>query len=107
VIAVETKKVIHKDVIYASNTLKISAAQLVKACSSSHKLIGLHFFSHVEKMVLEDVIKGDEISEIIVAAVLNYITASVKVPTIVNDGWGFFTSGVFSKFIKEGITILA
>jgi 3-hydroxyacyl-CoA dehydrogenase/enoyl-CoA hydratase/3-hydroxybutyryl-CoA epimerase len=53
------------------------------------------------------VIKGDEISEIIVAAVLNYITASVKVPTIVNDGWGFFTSGVFSKFIKEGITILA
>lgn len=52
-------------------------------------------------------IKGDEISEIIVAAVLNYITASVKVPTIVNDGWGFFTSGVFSKFIKERITILA
>jgi 3-hydroxyacyl-CoA dehydrogenase/enoyl-CoA hydratase/3-hydroxybutyryl-CoA epimerase len=40
------------------------------------------------------------------AAAIDYVIAIRKVPIIVNDGRGFFTSRVFGKYINEGITML-
>jgi 3-hydroxyacyl-CoA dehydrogenase/enoyl-CoA hydratase/3-hydroxybutyryl-CoA epimerase len=105
-ITVETEKVIHKEVIYASNTSTIPITQLATASSRPDKFIGLHFFSPVEKMPLVEVIVGKETSEKTLAAAIDYVTAIGKVPIIVNDGRGFFTSRVFGKFINEGVTML-
>jgi 3-hydroxyacyl-CoA dehydrogenase/enoyl-CoA hydratase/3-hydroxybutyryl-CoA epimerase len=105
-ITVETEKVIHKEVIYASNTSTIPITQLATASSRPDKFIGLHFFSPVEKMPLVEVIVGKETSEETLAAAVDYVTAIGKVPIIVNDGRGFFTSRVFGKFINEGVTML-
>jgi 3-hydroxyacyl-CoA dehydrogenase/enoyl-CoA hydratase/3-hydroxybutyryl-CoA epimerase len=105
-ITVETEKVINETVIYASNTSTIPISQLAKASVRPDKFIGLHFFSPVEKMQLVEVIVGKETSEKTLAAAMDYVIAIGKVPIIVNDGWGFFTSRVFGKFINEGITML-
>jgi 3-hydroxyacyl-CoA dehydrogenase/enoyl-CoA hydratase/3-hydroxybutyryl-CoA epimerase len=105
-VAFETEKVIKKDVIYASNTSTIPISQLAEASSSPDKFIGLHFFSPVEKMPLVEVIVGKKTSEKTVAAAIDYVTSIGKVPIIVNDGRGFFTSRVFGKYINEGITML-
>jgi 3-hydroxyacyl-CoA dehydrogenase/enoyl-CoA hydratase/3-hydroxybutyryl-CoA epimerase len=105
-ITTETEKVIRKDVIYASNTSTIPISQLAKASSRSDKFIGLHFFSPVEKMMLVEVIVGKETSDKTLAAAIDYVIAIRKVPIIVNDGRGFFTSRVFGKYINEGITML-
>jgi 3-hydroxyacyl-CoA dehydrogenase/enoyl-CoA hydratase/3-hydroxybutyryl-CoA epimerase len=103
---VETEKVIDASVIYASNTSTIPISQLAKASVRPDKFIGLHFFSPVEKMQLVEVIVGKETSEKTLAAAIDYVTAIGKVPIIVNDGRGFFTSRVFGKFINEGIAML-
>jgi 3-hydroxyacyl-CoA dehydrogenase/enoyl-CoA hydratase/3-hydroxybutyryl-CoA epimerase len=60
----------------------------------------------VEKMPLVEVIVGKETSEETLAAAIDYVTTIGKVPIIVNDGRGFFTSRVFGKFINEGIAML-
>jgi 3-hydroxyacyl-CoA dehydrogenase/enoyl-CoA hydratase/3-hydroxybutyryl-CoA epimerase len=98
--------VIHKGVIYALNTSTIPISQLATASSRPDKFIGLYFFSPVEKMPLVEVIVGKETSEETLAAAVDYVTAIGKVPIIVNDGRGFFTSRVFGKFINEGVTML-
>jgi len=105
-VTIETEKVIGKDVIYASNTSTIPITQLARASSKSDQFIGLHFFSPVEKMPLVEVIVGKETSEKTLAAAIDYVTLIGKVPIIVNDGRGFFTSRVFGKYINEGITML-
>jgi 3-hydroxyacyl-CoA dehydrogenase/enoyl-CoA hydratase/3-hydroxybutyryl-CoA epimerase len=105
-ITVETEKVIDAAVIYASNTSTIPISQLAIASSRPDKFIGLHFFSPVEKMPLVEVIVGKETSEETLAAAIDYVTTIGKVPIIVNDGRGFFTSRVFGKFINEGIAML-
>jgi len=102
----ETEKVIRKEVIYASNTSTIPITKLAEASSKPDKFIGLHFFSPVEKMLLVEVIVGKETSEKTLAAAIDYVTFIGKVPIIVNDGRGFFTSRVFGKYVNEGITML-
>ncbi|MCJ7757272.1 MAG: 3-hydroxyacyl-CoA dehydrogenase NAD-binding domain-containing protein, partial [Gillisia sp.] len=103
----ETEAVIQEDVIYATNTSTIPITTLAKASSRSDKFIGLHFFSPVDKMNLVEVIVGKETSEKTLAAAIDYVTSIRKVPIVVNDGRGFFTSRVFGKYINEGIAMLA
>ncbi|AUC85307.1 enoyl-CoA hydratase [Polaribacter sp. ALD11] len=102
----ETEAVINPAVVYASNTSTIPISTLAKASSRSDKFIGLHFFSPVDKMPLVEVIVGKETSDETLAAAIDYVTKIRKVPIVVNDGRGFFTSRVFGKFVNEGIAML-
>ena len=102
----ETEAVIGKEVIYATNTSTIPISKLAEASLKSTQFIGLHFFSPVEKMPLVEIIIGKETSEKTLAAAIDYVIKIRKVPIVVNDGRGFFTSRVFGKFVNEGITML-
>lgn len=102
----ETEVVIRPEVVYASNTSTIPITSLAKASSKPDKFIGLHFFSPVDRMPLVEVIVGKKTSDETLAAAIDYVIKIRKVPIIVNDGRGFFTSRVFGKFVNEGITML-
>ena len=102
----ETEAVIHPGVVYASNTSTIPITTLAKASSRPDKFIGLHFFSPVDRMPLVEVIVGKDTSDETLAAAIDYVTKIQKVPIVVNDGRGFFTSRVFGKFVNEGIAML-
>ncbi|WP_299391142.1 3-hydroxyacyl-CoA dehydrogenase NAD-binding domain-containing protein [uncultured Gelidibacter sp.] len=103
----ETEALIADAVIYASNTSTLPITALAKASKKPEKFIGLHFFSPVDKMPLVEVIVGKKTSDETVAAAIDYVTKIKKVPIVVNDGRGFFTSRVFGKFVNEGIKMLA
>lgn len=102
----ETEAVIRPEVVYASNTSTIPISTLAKASSRSDKFIGLHFFSPVDRMPLVEVIVGKETSNETLAAAIDYVVKIKKVPIVVNDGRGFFTSRVFVKFVNEGVAML-
>ena len=102
----ETEAVIKPEVVYASNTSTIPISTLAQASSRSDKFIGLHFFSPVDKMPLVEVIVGKDTSDKTLAAAIDYVIKIRKVPIVVNDGRGFFTSRVFGKFVNEGIAML-
>ncbi|WP_272150201.1 3-hydroxyacyl-CoA dehydrogenase NAD-binding domain-containing protein [Tenacibaculum aiptasiae] len=103
----ETEAIIKPEVIYASNTSTIPITTLARASVKPDKYIGLHFFSPVDKMPLVEVIVGKETSDETLAAAIDYVTKIKKVPIVVNDGRGFFTSRVFGKFVNEGIAMLS
>ena len=93
--------------VFASNTSTLPITGLAQASARPDKFIGLHFFSPVHKMKLVEIIRGERTDDETVARAFDFVTALGKVPIVVNDSRGFFTSRVFGTFVMEGATMLA
>lgn len=91
---------------FASNTSTLPISGLARASVAPDKFIGIHFFSPVDKMKLVELIRGAQTSDETVARAYDYVQAIGKIPIVVNDARGFFTSRVFSTFILEGVAML-
>ncbi|WP_372985708.1 3-hydroxyacyl-CoA dehydrogenase NAD-binding domain-containing protein [Marinobacter sp.] len=92
--------------IFASNTSTIPITQLAEASGKPENFIGLHFFSPVDKMQLVEIIVGAKTSDDTLARAFDYVQQIGKIPIVVNDSRGFFTSRVFGTFVNEGIAML-
>ncbi len=92
--------------IFASNTSTIPITQLAEASGKPENFIGLHFFSPVDKMQLVEIIVGAKTSDETLARAFDYVQQIGKIPIVVNDSRGFFTSRVFGTFVNEGIAML-
>ena len=93
--------------VFASNTSTLPITGLARASARPDKFIGLHFFSPVHKMKLVEIIRGERTDDQTVARAFDFVTALGKIPIVVNDSRGFFTSRVFGTFVMEGATMLA
>lgn len=102
----ETEAVLGKDKIYASNTSTIPITTLAKASERPDNFIGIHFFSPVDKMPLVEIIVGEKTSDEAIGAAVDYTLAIKKVPIVVNDSRGFFTSRCFGTYTSEGLYLL-
>ncbi len=102
----ETEKVLGKDKIYGSNTSTIPITLLAKSSERPENFIGIHFFSPVDKMPLVEIIVGEKTSDKAIAAAVDYTVAIRKVPIVVNDSRGFFTSRCFGTYVAEGMYLL-
>ena len=91
---------------FASNTSTLPISGLAKASIAPEKFIGIHFFSPVDKMKLVEIIRGKQTSDETVARAYDYVQAIGKMPIVVNDSRGFFTSRVFGTFVMEGVAML-
>ncbi|MEZ4239845.1 MAG: 3-hydroxyacyl-CoA dehydrogenase NAD-binding domain-containing protein [Myxococcota bacterium] len=103
----ETEPLLAPNGIWASNTSAIPITDLAQASAHADRFIGLHFFSPVEKMPLLEVIRGEGTSDDTLARCLAFGRAIKKTCIVVNDGYGFFTSRVFSSYIVEGAELVA
>lgn len=92
--------------IFASNTSTLPISQLAEAFPRPDAFIGLHFFSPVDRMVLVEVIRGRKTSPETLAHALDFVAQLRKIPIIVNDSRGFYTSRVFQTFIHEGMALV-
>ena len=92
---------------FASNTSTLPIGGLAQASAAPEKFIGIHFFSPVDKMKLVEIIRGPQTSDDTVAKAFDYVQALGKLPIVVNDGRGFFTSRVFGTFVMEGVAMLS
>ena len=102
----ETEAVLAPDKIYASNTSTIPITLLANSSERPENFIGIHFFSPVDKMPLVEIIVGEKSSDKAIAAAVDYTIAIGKVPIVVNDSRGFFTSRCFGTFVNEGLFLL-
>lgn len=91
---------------FASNTSTLPITGLAQASSKPDKFIGIHFFSPVDKMQLVEIIRGKATDDETVARAFDYVQALGKIPIVVNDSRGFFTSRVFGTFVMEGAAML-
>lgn len=101
------QEVLRPDAIIASNTSSLPITGLAEGVSNPQRVIGLHFFSPVDRMALVEVIKGSQTSEQTLAHALDFIKLLRKTPIIVNDARGFFTTRVISAYLQESMGMLA
>jgi 3-hydroxyacyl-CoA dehydrogenase/enoyl-CoA hydratase/3-hydroxybutyryl-CoA epimerase len=91
---------------FASNTSTLPISGLAAASARPQKFIGIHFFSPVDKMKVVEIVRGQQTDDETVARAFDYVQALGKIPIVVNDSRGFFTSRVFSTFVREGVAML-
>ena len=105
-VTAETEAVLAKDKIYASNTSTIPISLLADASDRPENFIGIHFFSPVDKMPLVEIIVGKKTDDRAIGAAIDYTMAIKKVPIVVNDSRGFYTSRCFGTYTSEGAYLL-
>ena len=105
-VTAETEANTSADCIFASNTSTLPITGLAERSSRPENFIGIHFFSPVERMQLVEIIMGKKTGKKALAVALDYVRALKKTPIVVNDGRGFYTSRVFTKYIEEGVLCL-
>ncbi|NOY28265.1 MAG: 3-hydroxyacyl-CoA dehydrogenase, partial [Oligoflexia bacterium] len=95
------------DAIFASNTSALPISQLAEHSIAPDRFIGLHYFSPVEQMPLVEIVRGQATSDRTVARALAFARQTHKTPIVVNDGYGFYTTRVFSAYLLEGAQLVA
>ena len=91
---------------FASNTSTLPIGGLAQASGRPEKFIGIHFFSPVDKMKLVEIIRGAQTDDETVARAFDYVQALGKIPIVVNDARGFYTSRTFGTYVMEGAAML-
>ncbi|MEM7302530.1 MAG: 3-hydroxyacyl-CoA dehydrogenase NAD-binding domain-containing protein [Pseudomonadota bacterium] len=92
--------------IYASNTSTIPITSLAKASKRPEQFIGIHFFSPVDKMLLVEIIMGEETGDKALAMAVDYVLKIKKTPIVVNDSRGFFANRCVFRYMNEAYNML-
>ena len=91
---------------FASNTSTLPITGLAEASARPEKYVGIHFFSPVDRMKLVEIIRGKQTDDETIARAFDYVQTIGKIPIVVNDARGFFTSRVFGTFVMEGAAMV-
>jgi 3-hydroxyacyl-CoA dehydrogenase / enoyl-CoA hydratase / 3-hydroxybutyryl-CoA epimerase len=91
---------------FASNTSTLPISGLGTASAKPNKFIGIHFFSPVDKMKLVEIIRGKQTDDETVARAFDYVQSLGKIPIVVNDSRGFYTSRTFGTYVMEAAAML-
>ncbi len=106
-VTAEAEAVMLKEGVFASNTSTLPITGLAEKSRRPEKFIGLHFFSPVDRMQLVEIIVGEKTGEETLSRAFDYVLQIKKIPIVVNDSRGFYTSRVFSTYTREGMALLA
>lgn len=87
--------------LLGSNTSTLPISVLSEGVENPADVIGIHFFSPVDKMPLIEIIVGEQTSDAALARAFDLAVQLRKTPIVVNDRRGFFTSRVFGSLVME------
>jgi 3-hydroxyacyl-CoA dehydrogenase/enoyl-CoA hydratase/3-hydroxybutyryl-CoA epimerase len=94
------------ETVLGSNTSTIPIATLAEAASRPENVIGLHFFSPVEKMPLLEIITHKGTANWVTATSHAFGKQIGKTPIIVNDAPGFYANRILSPYMAEAALLL-
>lgn len=94
------------DFIFATNTSAIPVAQIAEAAKHPERVIGMHFFSPVEKMPLLEVVVTDKTADWVAARTVEMGQEMGKQVIVVKDGPGFYTTRALSFYLNEAASLL-
>lgn len=102
----EVENFTSKDTIFASNTSSLPIYDIAKASSRPENVIGMHYFSPVQKMPLLEIITTKETADWVTATAYEVGVKQGKTVIVVNDGPGFYTTRILAPFMNEALLLL-
>jgi 3-hydroxyacyl-CoA dehydrogenase/enoyl-CoA hydratase/3-hydroxybutyryl-CoA epimerase len=103
----EVEAVTREDCIFASNTSSIPITELAKGSRRPAQVIGMHYFSPVNKMPLLEIITHKGTADWVTATCVEVGRKQGKTVIVVNDGPGFYTSRILAPYMNEAAYLLA
>lgn len=92
--------------IFATNTSSIPIADIAANAKRAENIIGLHYFSPVEKMPLVEVILHQSTSAQTISTTVALAKAQGKTPIVVQDKAGFYVNRILAPYMNEAARIL-
>ncbi|HZN93380.1 MAG TPA: 3-hydroxyacyl-CoA dehydrogenase NAD-binding domain-containing protein, partial [Myxococcales bacterium] len=102
----ESEAVVREDCIFASNTSSIPITKLAQGSSRPDRVIGMHYFSPVNKMPLLEIITHKGTADWVTATCVEVGKKQGKTVIVVNDGVGFYTSRILGPYMNEAAFLL-
>ncbi|WP_448210884.1 fatty acid oxidation complex subunit alpha FadJ [Colwellia sp. MEBiC06753] len=95
-----------KNTIFASNTSSLPIGQIAAHAKRPENVIGLHYFSPVDKMPLAEIIAHDKTSDQTISTTVAFAKKQGKTPIVVKDKAGFFVNRILAPYMNEAAIML-
>ncbi|MCO4773363.1 MAG: enoyl-CoA hydratase/isomerase family protein [Deltaproteobacteria bacterium] len=92
--------------IFASNTSALPITEIASAAAKPENVVGMHFFSPVEKMPLVEVIVTDKTDPVVTKTTVAVARKMGKHVIVVGDCAGFYTTRVLAPYMVEATMMM-
>jgi 3-hydroxyacyl-CoA dehydrogenase/enoyl-CoA hydratase/3-hydroxybutyryl-CoA epimerase len=94
------------DAILATNTSSIPLDEINKVLTNPGRLVGIHFFNPVAKMLLVEVVKGERTDAKVLKDALSFVGQLERLPLPVKSSPGFLVNRILMPYLLEAVTML-
>lgn len=92
--------------ILATNTSSIPLDEINSVLQLPQRLVGIHFFNPVAKMLLVEVVQGDKTSEDVVEKAITFVRKLDRLPLPVKSSPGFLVNRILMPYLLESVELL-
>jgi 3-hydroxyacyl-CoA dehydrogenase/enoyl-CoA hydratase/3-hydroxybutyryl-CoA epimerase len=92
--------------IFASNTSSLPIGKIAEKALRPENVIGLHYFSPVDKMPLAEIIAHSKTSDQTISTTVAFAKKQGKTPIVVKDKAGFYVNRILAPYMNEAALLL-
>jgi 3-hydroxyacyl-CoA dehydrogenase/enoyl-CoA hydratase/3-hydroxybutyryl-CoA epimerase len=96
----------HEKTIFASNTSSLPIGSIAAKAKRPENVIGLHYFSPVDKMPLVEIIPHEKTSDQTISNTVAFAKKQGKTPIVVKDKAGFYVNRILAPYMNEAAILL-